>query len=198
VEGGTQLVFQVPPNGATTTGSHFPRTELIQKKVERWKVASGDHALHGTFAVLSVPQVTDKGEITLAQIHDDVSDHGPLLKLICDYKSKPWKLMAEHRLEPAKSGRIIRTEPRKRASIEMGKGMQFEITLTATRALKVRVRKFGAQSWSELADSTERGCALDSAWDEETCYFKAGCYMFDPGEAATPVGEIRFAQLSLP
>jgi len=195
--GTTQMIFVVPPNGATTPNSRFPRTELSQKKEERWKVGSGNHTLRGTFALTSMPKITEKGEITLAQIHDDISDNGPLLKLMCDYKSRPWKLLAEYRTEPKKSSDIIQTQDRQRESITLNKPMDYEITLSSSHVLMAKVRKSGTKTWSVLADSLQKGQALDATWDGETCYFKAGCYMFDPGPVATPAGEVRYSMLSV-
>lgn len=195
--GGTQMVFSVPPNGATTPNSRFPRTELSQKKSERWKPASADHVLRGTFAITSVPKITDKGEITIAQIHNDISDNGPLLKLVCDYRSKPWKLHADYRVQPKKASDNHVTPDRKREALVANRPMDFEITLTSARVLTVKVRKTGTRTWNVLADSAGKGLALDPDWDTETCYFKAGCYMFDPGPAATPAGEVRYSMLAV-
>jgi hypothetical protein len=193
----TEMIFRVPPNGATTPNSHFPRTELSQKKTERWKPASGNHALRGTFALTSVPKVTDKGEITVAQIHNDTSDNGPLFKLICDYKARPWKLIADYRVEPKKSSAIIRTADRQRESITINSPMEYEILLTSARVLTVKTRKPGTQTWKVLADSSQKGQALDPAWDGETCYFKAGCYMFDPSPTDAPAGEVHYTTLMI-
>jgi hypothetical protein len=192
-----QLIFRVPPNGDTTPNSHFPRTELSQKQKERWKPASGDHLLRGTFAITSVPKITDKGEMTLAQIHDDVSDNGPLCKLMCNYNSRPWKLTADYRIETKKSSKIIQTSKTKRESIELNHAMDYEIKLTSARLLTVKARKSGTKTWSILLDSSAKGQSLDAAWDTETCYFKAGCYMFDPGSSATPAGEVRYSMLGI-
>ena len=57
----------------------------------------------------------------------------------------------------------------------------------------VKVRKSGAQSWKTLADSTQKGQALGATWAGETCYFKAGCYMFDPGPTEAPAAEAESA-----
>lgn len=195
--GNHQMVFMVPPNGATTPGSRFPRTELKQKQEERWTVASGDHALRGTFAVASVPKITDKGEITVAQIHDNISDKGPLLKLICDYRARPWKLLAEYRMEPKKSSVIRRTPDAQQLAISADSPVDYEIILSSNHVLTVRARISGMPMWTALADSSQAGKALSAAWDSETCYFKAGCYMFDPGAATEPVGKICYSALSL-
>lgn len=194
---GTEMIFRVPPNGATTPNSHFPRTELSQKKAERWKPAGGNHTLRGTFALVSVPKVTDKGEITLAQIHNDISDNGPLFKLICDYKTRPWKLIADYRVEPKKSSAIIRTADRQRESITLNTPVEYEILLTSARVLTVKTRKPGTQTWKVLADSSQKGQALDLAWDGETCYFKAGCYMFDASPTDAPAGEVHYTALAV-
>jgi len=195
--GGQRLIFRVPPNGATTPNSHFPRTELSQKKTERWKPGSGNHTLRGTFVIVATPKVTEKGEMTLAQIHDDVSDNGPLLKVMCDYKARPWKLLADYRTEPKKSSAIIRTAEPQQESIALNGPMDYEIVLTSAGVLTVKVRKFGTQSWKVLADSSRKGQALDASWIAETCYFKAGCYMFDPGPSAAPAAEVHYTALSV-
>lgn len=195
--GTNQLVFLVPPNGATTVNSTFPRTELSQKKEERWKPAAGNHTLRGTFLLASVPKVTGKGEITLAQIHDNVSDNGPLLKLMCDYNERPWKLVADYRVQPVKSSPIVRTPDRERESITLNTAMEYEVTLSAARVLTAKVRKAGQKTWNVLADSSHRGQNLDAAWDGETLYFKVGCYMFDPAPVATPAGDVRYTALSV-
>jgi hypothetical protein len=75
--------------------------------------------------------------------------------------------------------------------------MDYEIRLTSARVLTVKVRKSGTKTWNTLLDSSGKGQALDAAWDAETCYFKAGCYMFDPGSSATPVGEVRYSMLAI-
>jgi hypothetical protein len=193
----TEMIFRVPPNGATTPNSHFPRTELSQKKAERWKPAGGNHTLRGIFTLAAVPKVTDKGEITVAQIHDDLSDNGPLLKLICDYKSRPWKLFAEYRVEPKRSSAIIRTADRQRESITLNIPLEYEIQLTSAHVLTVKARKPGTQTWKVLADSAQKGQALDPAWEAETCYFKAGCYLFDPSPTDTPAAEVHYSMLAI-
>ena len=195
--GSAAMIFHVPPDGATTPNSHFPRTELSQKKEERWKIGSGNHTLRGTFAIASVPKVTEKGEITLAQIHDNVSDNGPLLKVICDYNSRPWKLHADYRVEPKKSSENVKTPDKQLQSIAVNSLMEYEISLSSARVLTVKVRKAGTKTWNVLADSSQKGQALDAAWDDETCYFKAGCYMFDPGPSGTPPGEVHYSTLSV-
>ncbi|HEV7406600.1 MAG TPA: polysaccharide lyase family 7 protein [Chthoniobacteraceae bacterium] len=193
----TEMIFRVPPNGATTPNSHFPRTELSQKKAERWKTAGGNHTLRGIFTLAAVPKVTDKGEITVAQIHDDVSDHGPLLKLVCDYKSRPWKLFAEYRTEPQKTSAIIRTPDLQRESITLNTPLEYEILLTSAHVLTVRTRKPGAPTWKVLAYSLQKGQHLDPTWEAETCYFKAGCYLFDPSPTDAPPAEVHYTVLAI-
>ncbi len=196
-DNGTYIDFEVPPNGATTSGSSDPRTELKQKSNVRWIVSSGTHTMTGKFKILQLPNVTNKGMMTVAQIHNNISDNGPLLKLEYYFKQGTPYLYTEHRLQPTKTSTQFKTGPK--YTLPVNTEVFYEITLTASRRLTVKVRPNGG-SWTTICDSqgsAPLGGPLVSAWGSQTCYFKAGCYMHDASTSSTPVAKVRYYHLTI-
>ncbi len=69
--------FRAPVNGVTTSGSHYPRTELREmfnsgEDKASWSSTSGTHVMTLTEAVTAVPRT--KKHVVTAQIHDDRED----------------------------------------------------------------------------------------------------------------------------
>jgi len=71
------MTFWAPENGAHTSGSLYPRSELRELAPGfpngDWKAATGTHEMNVTLSVLKVPQA---GGIVIGQVHaDGVSGH---------------------------------------------------------------------------------------------------------------------------
>jgi hypothetical protein len=69
------IVFRAPVDGATTSNSGYPRSELremIAGKLAAWSSRSGTHTLAGSCAVTQLPD--GKRELVFAQIHDAKDD----------------------------------------------------------------------------------------------------------------------------
>jgi len=70
------LVFRAPVNGATTSGSSYPRSELREMtpdgQLASWSSTSGTHTLVVNEAFTALP--SGKPELVGAQIHDDEDD----------------------------------------------------------------------------------------------------------------------------
>jgi hypothetical protein len=196
-EGDTALVFLTPPNGGTTANSQYPRTELSQVPDERWLAGEATRRLAGTFSVRQTPKVTDKGELTLAQIHTADTTHGPLVRLVCNYEGNGLQLHAGHRLEPVKNSKIMHTNKSERFEIAPDQPIEFEITLQEDLHLEVRVRKSGTEAWHTLTDSQLPEHGLTEVWRKERCYFKIGCYLQDPGPDAEQPAIIRLHHLTV-
>jgi poly(beta-D-mannuronate) lyase len=71
------VVFRAPVEGATTSGSGYPRSELREmtadgKRLASWSTTSGKHTMVIRQAITHVPAVKD--EVVAGQIHDGSSD----------------------------------------------------------------------------------------------------------------------------
>jgi Alginate lyase len=71
----TGIVFTANAGGVTTSGSHYPRSELREmdgEKMANWSAASGTHTMELVEAITKTTDV--KKDVIAGQIHDDKDD----------------------------------------------------------------------------------------------------------------------------
>jgi hypothetical protein len=92
---GDHVCFQCPPDGVTTKGSHYPRTELRelddQRKQAKWSTAQGTHTLALTCSVEKLTQI--KSEAVICQIHRGSDD---LVEIGIRRAKKGYQIVAFH------------------------------------------------------------------------------------------------------
>lgn len=164
--------LRAPCDGATTSGSKYPRTELRElqpdgKSLASWGTSDGkSHELHLTIAVTHLPQ--KKPHVIMAQIH------GPEHKLLAIRIEKD-KVLAEG--EGQKDVVF-------RRNYELGNPLTLKIQ---TGDGKIRVM-----------DSSQEVVCWDSS--EADCYFKAGCYTqsnLKSGDTPESYGEVLITNLRI-
>lgn len=74
---GTGVIFRARADGATTSGSGYPRSELREMKnngtaTANWSSGSGTHTLEVEMSIKNLPAV--KPHMIVSQIHDNTSD----------------------------------------------------------------------------------------------------------------------------
>lgn len=74
---GTGVVFRAAAGGATTDGSHYPRSELREmthggREEAKWSSKGGEHVMTITQAITAVPEA--KPAVVAGQIHDGEDD----------------------------------------------------------------------------------------------------------------------------
>ena len=166
------VVFLAECGGATTRGSHYPRSELRELQKDGHSLADWStddkpmHTLVIRVAVTALPRVKD--EVCCAQIHDSTT--GALMvrlegkKLLIKHSGgKPVVLDRDYKL-----------------------GTPFDLNIQAGRG-HVRV-------WFEGRESLDWKTRLDH------CYFKTGCYTqsnVEKGDKADSYGEVILYRVSL-
>ncbi|WP_430387514.1 polysaccharide lyase family 7 protein [Dyella sp. 20L07] len=162
------MVFDCPDNGASTRGSHFPRSEL--RDTNEWTFSPGEHTLSASLAVTRQPST---GNIIIGQIHGNGSGSEAL------------------KIRWSKGDVVvgIKTSP--------GNTEQ-RFTLVRGLALGDRIDYSIAQSDHAVTvtiNGTSRSFTYDHSWDGDSVYFKAGNYLQD-NSASGSAGVVKFYALS--
>lgn len=161
------MVFNCPDNGASTRGSHFPRSEL--RDTREWHF-SGQHTLSASLAVTQQPR---SGGIIVGQIHGDGKGTEALKirwskgDIVVGVKASPGS--TEQRVTMARG-------------LALGDRIDYRIA-QSDRVVTVTV------------NGAARSFTYDSSWDAGTVYFKAGNYLQD-NSASGSVGVVKFYALS--
>ena len=145
------MVFSCPDNGATTKGTHYPRTEL--RSLENWTF-TGNHQLTATLAVI---QQTGSRDIIIGQIHGD-GKGSEALKL----RWHDGQIIAGVKTNPGTS------EARQTIVSGIALGEKFTYTI-AQQGHNVTVTVNGSR----------QTFVYGAGWRGETVYFKAGNYLQD-------------------
>lgn len=188
--------FRAPTDGATTKGSHYPRSELREMDGEGdeydWILSEGGH-LSATLQVDEIPKTKDgkPGAIVIGQIHGPDDELCRLYYengLVYFVDDKAGKGLKETKF-------ILKSAAGKSSKIPLGKQFSYEIDATSER-LAVSV-KYG--------DVTYTGTdPISSFWAGKALYFKAGVYVqvAKPGSKAghigTGAGAVTFFDISQP
>ena len=176
------LTFSVPVIGVTTSGSHYPRSELremIKGKKAAWHIADGGK-LTATLAINELPVPDDKskhGRVVIGQIH------GPSDEL-CRLYYDNGKLY----FHDDKSGQShhevqfdLKNAAGKTSNIALNEKFTYSITVSkgilSVTALYAGMTYMASES-------------ISSFWPKKALYFKAGvyCQVGKPGSKAGTIG----------
>ena len=150
-----------PSNGATTTNSSNPRTELREMQPSGNWTFTGTHVLKASCVIEEAPSSL-KG-IIIGQIHGDDSGHNPQ---ICKLYWKPDnKVIAELKNS---DGTYIRLPL---GTMEIGDRVEYVITMK-DKILTVSLENLTKGTPAVTGTSP----FTDSYWDAQKYYFKAGNY----------------------
>ncbi len=163
------MLFWCPVNGSHTKGSKNPRSELRETfsngALRNWSMNDGPAQLSGELAVNQVPS---DGKVVIAQIHD-VGDYGikdePLVKLTTAYS------------DDSRNGRVY-AEVRKFPD----KNEQTDYTIALNISLKEKfyyALKLADGILSVSVNGNTKTIPIDSSWQKQKLYFKAGDYPHD-------------------
>jgi hypothetical protein len=172
------MVFWAPVNGATTGGSHYPRSELREMLVSGSAAANWNCATNSVLeARLKIDRVpSSSGKIVVGQIHG--YNVAPLVKL--QYESGG-KLTALINPTPTSSIPIKYT---------LASG------LSLNRAFEYRISVSKGELLLSANGATPQHYALDSRWQGAGLYFKAGAYVQASGSSSVDGGQAAFYRLS--
>jgi hypothetical protein len=177
------MAFWCPVNGATSSGSSHPRTELRemlnpQSNSSNWWLES-NAVLSATLLVAQVPA---SGQIIVGQVHGDATANYPVAMICFDYSrsTRLAEVSATFVKTPANNSfnkRVLAS------GIPVGAKFSYEIRVRRG-TLSVGVN---GNWYSEV---------LDPSWMSHQVYFKAGDYVIDSGSSATIGGLVRFYALT--
>jgi poly(beta-D-mannuronate) lyase len=177
---GKGVVFTGPVDGATTSGSHFPRSELREMtdggtQKASWSTTDGTHTMSVTEAVTELPPV--KPQVVAAQIHSPDQD---VIEIEADglHSVRPGTVALGVRFEGTTQARLL--DP------TYVLGQRFKITLKV-RDGRIKVA-FNDRTMLTL-DETGSGM-----------YFKAGAYtQSNPskGDVAPAAGQVIIYKLAV-
>jgi hypothetical protein len=163
------MVFWCPDNGATTGGTSFPRSEL--RDLSEWTFTDGIH--HVETATCKVLQQPSTGEIIIGQIHGP-SSGTEALKL-------RWT----------------------NGTIQLGyktsvNGTEQKVTITTANLGDLL--NYTLEEQNHVITATVNGHSvsrtLDSSWNTQQMYFKAGDYNQDNSSSGTDGAKVAFYSLN--
>ncbi len=183
------IIFSVPANGATTSGSKYPRSELREMsdgKEASWKISDGG-TLSATLSVESLPTTKDgkPGRIVIGQIHGPDDE---LCRLYYDngklyfYDDKAGEKKKETKFD-------LKNKP-----IPLHEPFGY-IIMVADNKLTVTAIYNG-----EIVSVSEE---TSSFWKDKPLYFKAGVYSqvgkigSSAGTTGTGIASARFYDIAL-
>lgn len=170
-EAGDGVVFRAPVDGATTSGSGYPRSELREMNEDgsdeaSWSTDSGIHTLQIRQAITHLPE--EKAHVVAGQIHDADDD----VIMI--------RLEGEHLFIEGDGDELATLDP----AYELG--TVFDVRIVASEG---RIRVF-----------YDGELALDLPHRADGCYFKAGAYTqsnLEKGDEPGAYGEVVIYDLQL-
>ena len=182
------MTFWCPVTGVTTSGSSYPRSELRETKPDgtlyNWNVLDGTATLNATLAVNQVPTT---GKVVVGQIHDNgangVTDE-PLIKLVYEYDSASGTgtIVAQIRSTPTSSN----TDYTLATGIKLNTQFSYQIQLRSDLTMSVQIN--GVTQYTK---------PIDTSWESQGLYFKAGAYVQDNVGTSTEGGKVSFYALTV-
>lgn len=190
------ISFRAPTDGATTKGSHYPRSELREMDGEgeeyQWVLEQGG-TLSATLQVDELPKTTKgkAGAIVIGQIH------GPDDELCRLYYDNGSLYFVDDKA--GKAGKetkfVLKSSAGKSAKIPLGEQFSYEIDANSER-LKVSV------SYGDITYTATD--PISAFWPGKELYFKAGLYVqvaapgSNAGHLGTGWGGVTFYAISQP
>jgi len=167
------MVFYVKDNGATTSGSSYPRCEL--RKTSEWKMSSSTpHTLSATLAV------TDQGagKLIVGQIHGH-STGSEALKIWWDSGS----------IKVGYKTTIGASEVKTTLKSGVAVGKKFSYKIASSGYKTVVTVTIDGTSYTKTINYSS------SSWSNESVYFKAGNYLQD-GDSSGNSAKVGFYALT--
>ena len=189
------MVFSAPTDGATTKGSHYPRSELRELTKSggnaAWTVAEGG-TLSATLAVNQLPVATNgKSRVVIGQIH------GPDDELCRLYYDNGVIFFVDDKAGPDLKETQFVLKSSSGATTKIPLNSKFSYTIKATsEKLTLTVEHNGT-----IYTASE---PISSFWPGKALYFKAGVYVqvakagSGAGNTGTGFGTVSFYKLSKP
>lgn len=177
------MVFWAPVTGSTTEGSSYARSELRETdtngQLYNWSVGDGTSTLSATVAVYQVPST---GKVVIGQIHSKSAGQ-PLVKLMYQYDSvaKTGQIVAQLRATPTSdtNSYVVAT------GVPLNTQFSYQIQVKADGSFDVLINGV-----SKLP------LKLDSSWNSQTLYFKAGSYVQDNSGNSSEGAKVSFYALT--
>lgn len=190
------MVFMAPVEGATTSGSHYPRSELRELTAAQanaaWTVSQGG-TLQAELSVNEVPKTSAgaQGRVVIGQIHGPDDE---LCRLYYDngrlyfHDDKAGSSLKETEF-------VLKSAAGAETSIPMNAKFSYKIEVANNKLTVSAV--FNGISYSAVD-------AISSFWPGKALYFKAGVYVqvgkagSGAGTTGSGKGQVSFYQLPLP
>lgn len=185
--GGRTLEFWAPVNGATTSGSHYPRSELRETLNPdndniTWMLATRS-ILRAKCKVLQVPEST--GKVVVGQIHGFQTK--PLVKLVYAYKASRTSGSLYALIDPT---------PTATSSVKMMLASKVSLQQAFEYKIEIRHQNGKPLLWMQVDQSPAAVYTIDPAWYSIGLYFKAGVYVQASGSSDTDGGRVAFYRLT--
>jgi len=169
------MTFWAPENGAHTSGSLYPRSELRELAPGfpngDWKAATGTHQMNVTLSVLKLPQ---DGSIVIGQVHADGVSGSCSVVLELEYTSGP--LIAHTR--DSSCGNVQTTVGHSSVGAEI--------------EYQVEVKN------NQLTVKTNTGStSTTTIHNTYPIYFKVGSYVQDSASSSTQGGTVAVTKVSV-
>jgi hypothetical protein len=186
------MVFAAPVEGATTSGSKYPRTELRERsggKDAAWTIADGGKLVVQGFAVHEVPDATGgtkRNRIVIGQIHGPDDE---LCRLYYERVAGEGRVYYEgDKSGASQSAAVFQLTSAGGATPNIPLNAEFDYTIDVPKGankLNVSVSHAGV---TYAASET-----VSAFWPGKSLYFKAGLYLGvadpDSGAGSTGVGK---------
>lgn len=158
------LVFEAPVEGATTSGSHYCRSEL-GGSFAKWYLDK-NHRLSATVKVLEVPKKTTgvEGKIVIGQIH---GPNDELCRLYYE-KGKIYYVDDKYGSKKAETKLELKNKAGQTTKIPLGDEFSYLIDI------KNKVLTVSVVYNDEVYSSSQK---IGSFWTKKYFYFKAGVYL---------------------
>ncbi|WP_277221038.1 polysaccharide lyase family 7 protein [Pseudomonas indica] len=183
------MTMWAPLNGATTGGSAHPRSELREMidpstNAVNWD-SFGTAILDAQLKVMQVPQ--KDGTVIVGQVHGHGSAPLVLVYYKYDFATQTGKVFTKLQGTP------VQGPPYWHYTILS------DVKLGQTFTYQIKVSRNGSDP-AVVAVSANNGTpatmVMDSSWDTETFYFKAGSYLHTYGDSSTDGALVKFYRLA--
>jgi hypothetical protein len=179
---GRTLEFWAPVNGAVTSGSHYPRSELREMRDPsddnaNWTTA-GESQLQAKCLVRQVP--ASSGKVVVGQIHGFQTK--PLVKLVYRHSATSNSGSVYALIEASPDATTTLNLPLA-SGIDLNEAFSYDIHVDAG-TLSMRVNN---NAWVRYD--------IGSSWSDVGLYFKVGDYVQASGDSDTDGGRVAFYRL---
>ncbi len=177
------MVFSASANGATTSGSSYPRSELREMdrgELAAWRLSEGG-TMTATLKVDQVPTLSDgdRGRIIVGQIHGQDEE---LIRLYWD-NNTVYFMNDQAGPDNDETKFAFRSSDGGTPSISLGETFGYKIDARGT-TLKVEIHADG-----KVYTSTS---TINSVWQYDEFYFKAGAYLGVNEDSGSGLGKVSF------